>query len=248
MPQTDDEYAAICERIGADSWSASVAAWTINWLAARNIAPADMIDWGCGTGAAARTFAAHGWRVTGIDVSDAMLALARKHTLPDRSVEWRKGDLRQPVDVQPATLATAFYDTLNDLADPADFRAAWRTIAATLVPGGYAIVDLQTPYAYATEWRGQPVMMADTDDVLALNRLRYNARSGLARRHIVWFAREADDHWRRGAETHVQRAHTDDEVAAAIVEAGLTLVERQTPQGAAPTATATRLIYVAQKL
>ena len=55
------------------------------------------------------------------------------------------------------------------------------------------------------------------------------------------------DEWRRGAETHLQRAHTDEELAAAIAGAGLRLVERHTPHGAAPGPTSTRLIYIAQK-
>jgi hypothetical protein len=129
-----------------------------------------------------------------------------------------------------------------------DLRLAWATIARALAPGGYAVADVNTPYEYASAWTGQHTITADSDEVFVVNRLRYNARTGLARGRIVWFARVAGtDEWQRGAETHLQRAHTDAELAEAIADAGLRLLERHTPHGAAPGATSTRLIYIAQK-
>jgi predicted TPR repeat methyltransferase len=207
------------------------------------------VDWGCGDGAAALVFAAAGWAVHGIDQAEPMLRLATERAqLAGVQATWQHGDLRTAVVERPAQLATAFYDTLNYLISLDDLRAGWRMIAQSLAPGGYAIADVNTAYEYASAWIGQHAIVADTDDVFVVNRLRYNARTGLARGRIVWFVREpGSDDWRRGAETHLQRAHTDDELCEAITQAGLQLVERHTPHGAAPSATATRLIYIAQK-
>lgn len=224
-----------------------MARWALHWLHTRNIAPGPMIDWGCGTGAAARIFAAAGWPAIGIDSSAAMLAQAR--AVPFAApVQWIEGDMRAAHFVQKARLATAFYDTLNYLISDDDLRAAWRAIALNLALGGYAIVDVNTPYEYAIAWNGQWAVRADTADTLVINQLRYNARSGTARGRIIWFMREeGGEHWRRGSETHLQRAHTDMEMATAIEAAGMAVVERCTPQGSAPSATSTRIIYVARK-
>lgn len=240
-------YAPIYRRSGQTAWGEHMARWTLAMLAERGVTPHMVVDWGCGDGAAAAIFCAAGCQVVGVDSSPAMLALARERELP--GVRWLQADLRDAATGVGASLATAFYDTLNYLLSVADLQAAWRSIAASLAPGGYAVADVNTPYEYAVTWNGRHTVTADTDDVLVVNRLRYNARQGIARGKITWFAHdERCNGWRRGSETHLQRAHSDDELAAAIQAAGLRLVERRTPHGAAPGPTATRVIYVASKI
>jgi SAM-dependent methyltransferase len=241
-------YAPIYQQIGQPRWSEHMARWSLAWLQAHSVSPGRVVDWGCGEGTAARVFAAAGWNVLGIDQSHAMLALARRDTVSQTTIRYQQGDLRETVVTPQAMVATAYYDTLNYLASSDDLHAGWQTMAASVMPGGFIIADINTPYEYATTWRGQYVITTDTDDALVLNQLRYNARSGLARGRIMWFAREVGkDIWRRGSEMHLQRAHTDDEMIAAIEQAGLRLFERHTPQGIEPSATSTRLIYVAHK-
>ena len=226
-----------------------MAHWALGWLRARGIATGRLVDWGCGDGAAAVVFNNAGWRVLGIDQSRTMVALAEQRTTDPRNpVSWQLGDLRRTRVAEQGILATAFYDTLNYLTSLDDLQAAWHTLAHSIQTGGYVIVDVNTPYEYATAWTGQHAITADTDDVLVVNQLRYNARTGLARGRVVWFAREGNSQeWRRGAETHIQRAHTDVEMIAAIEQAGLILLERHTPHGVPPSATSTRLIYIAHK-
>lgn len=249
MPAMYDTYAPIYDRIGQGAWSARMARWTLAWLARHAVPPGRAVDWGCGDGTAALSFAAEGWAVQGIDVAPAMLRLAEaRAAAAGVAARWQQGDLRRTEIAEPAQLATAFYDTLNYLASLDDLRAGWRMIALSLAPGGYAVADVNTPYEYASAWTGQHTITADSEDAFVVNRLRYNARTGLARGRIVWFARvDGADEWRRGAETHLQRAHTDAEIADAIAAAGLRLLERHTPHGATPSATSTRLIYIAQK-
>lgn len=238
-------YAPIYQRSGQNAWGEHMARWTLGLLAQRGVEPGTLVDWGCGDGAAAAVFCSAGWAVVGVDSSPAMLELARARGLP--GARWLEADLRDAVVDTRATLATAFFDTLNYVLSAADLAAAWLTIAASLLPGGYVIADLNTPYEYAVSWNGRFTITADTDDVLVVNRLRYNATRGIARGAITWFARDERGSWRRGSETHLQRAHTDAEIAEAIRQAGLRLEERHTPQGAPPGPTSTRIIYVARK-
>lgn len=249
MPEVYGAYAPIYRVIGQDAWSQEMARWSLRWLAQHGAAAHTVVDWGCGDGAAALVFASAGCATLGVDCSAAMLELAASRArAAGFSVEWHRGDLRSARLGQQASLATAFYDTLNYLTSSEDLCLAWQTLAASITNGGYVIADLNTPYEYATGWRGQWIVTADTDDMLVLNRLRYNARSGIARGRIVWFERVgAANDWRRGSEIHLQRAHTDDEIVAAIEGAGLHLIERYTPHEAPVSATATRIIYVAGK-
>lgn len=52
------------------------------------------LDAGCGTGAEARWLAEHGWQVTGIDLSERVLEIARqRHGTEQPSIQWLRGDL-----------------------------------------------------------------------------------------------------------------------------------------------------------
>lgn len=253
MREMYSAYAPIYQRINQSAWGAFMASWTLDWLRAQQINPAPaqrrMIDWGCGEGTAALLFAAAGWQVTGIDRSAAMLDLARQQALAAGiTIDWRDGDLREKLEMQPGMLATALYDTLNYLTSRVDLLAGWRSLADSISSGGYVVADVNTPHEYETAWNGRHTVTADSDDMLVTNWLRYNQRTRLAHGRILWFAREPQgERWQRGVETHRQRAHNDAEMRAAITQAGLHLVELSTPQGTPATTDATRLIYIARK-
>lgn len=243
-------YAPIYLRINQGAWSEHLARWTLDWLREREISTGRIVDWGCGDGAAAVLLAEAGWQVVGIDRSQPMLALARRRPQPP-GIVWRAGDLCReavpPVD-EPGDVATAFYDTLNYLTTSEDLRVGWRTLARSVRPGGFVIADLNTPYEYETAWRGQYEITADTEDLLVINHLRYAADIGIATGRISWFVRESEsDLWQHGSETHRQRAHSDDEIIAAIEGAGLELAGRYTARNEPPQPTTTRLIYVARR-
>ncbi len=100
-----------------------------------------VLDLGCGTGLLAGELIARGYRVVGVDASDAMLALARgrlgpdvalsRMTLPDLAVE----------GVFDAAVCT--FDGLNYLT-PDELRLTMAAVSLRLRPAGWLIFDLHT--------------------------------------------------------------------------------------------------------
>ena len=100
-----------------------------------------VLDLCCGTGLLARELTARGYRVVGVDASDAMLALARERlgadvalrrmTLPDLAIE----------GVFDAAVCT--FDGLNYL-DPDELRQTTAALALSLRPDGWLVFDLHT--------------------------------------------------------------------------------------------------------
>ncbi|MCC7493624.1 MAG: methyltransferase domain-containing protein [Fimbriimonadaceae bacterium] len=105
-------------------------------------AGAAVLDLGCGTGRLTARMLREGYRLTGLDNSPAMLALARQRlgSAADQ-VDWVESDFRQLDLPQRYDLAVAPYGTLGHLLTDADRLAAFRAVHAHLRPGGWLCYD-----------------------------------------------------------------------------------------------------------
>lgn len=98
--------------------------------------PAKVIDFGCGTGWTSEFYAQGGYQVTGLDISDDMISLARRYRKRGGKIEFMTGDyelcsLSQEYD------AAVFYDALHHALDEA---AALRCAYNALKDGGRLII------------------------------------------------------------------------------------------------------------
>jgi SAM-dependent methyltransferase len=120
-----------------DRWASFLhELWTADAEGVRSV-----LDLCCGTGLLAGELIAQGYRVVGVDASEAMLALARKRlgpqmalsrtTLPDLTVE----------RVFDAAVCT--FDGLNYLT-PDELRLTIAALARRLRPAGWLVFDLHT--------------------------------------------------------------------------------------------------------
>lgn len=108
-----------------------------------------VLELGCGRGSFSIRLAQWGYRVTGIDESEPMLAIAREAARHrEVEVEFRQGDLRDLPErsVFDGALILDF-GTLSD----ADNAAMMRAVAAALKPGGKLVFGTCNPYAWARE-------------------------------------------------------------------------------------------------
>lgn len=132
---TYDEHQQRPERRDLD-----VAAWTTIWSGALPAAPTAVLDVGTGTGHVACLLAALGHDVTGIDLADGMLAIARERAAGlDPAPRFLLGDAVAP-DFAPGSfdVVTGRY-VMWTLRDPAAATARWFDL---LRPGGtIAMVD-----------------------------------------------------------------------------------------------------------
>jgi SAM-dependent methyltransferase len=131
-----------------DPWSRSVVEDVAFYVdeAARSGGP--VLELGVGTGRIAIPIAAEGTQVIGIDLSEGMLAVARERAeLAAVSVDLRQGDLRDPPVQGVFPLIVIPFRTLLHMETDADRRAALRTVARLLAPGGRFVFDVFTPGA-----------------------------------------------------------------------------------------------------
>lgn len=108
---------------------------------------ARVLDLGCGTGSHSLVLAGNGYDVTGVDRSEAMLAVARekaaaKGTSGSGSVRFVQGDVRGLDLGECFDAALMMFAVLSYQATNADVRAALSAAAAHVRPGGLLLCDV----------------------------------------------------------------------------------------------------------
>ena len=180
-------------------------------------AVADVLDAGCGTGLLAAELAARGYRVTGVDASEAMLARARlllgpdatliRATLPDLPLE-------ATFDAVTCTL-----DGFTYLA-PTALAPTVKAIARVLRPGGFLVFDVHTDGMMAFT-SSNPVVSGEQGDYRYLILAEVDAAARLCDTRIEVTRAGAASPFR---EHHRQYFHRDTDIRSALVDGGFEVV------------------------
>jgi len=125
-------------------------------LSRRGVArDASLLDAGCGTGRYALPLAEHGYRVTGVDLSPELLAVARQRP-GAAAVRFVVGDLTEPAPGSPYA-AVLCRGVLNDFLDDVARDAALAALARSLDPGGVLLLDVRDWEATVRRRTAEPV-------------------------------------------------------------------------------------------
>jgi SAM-dependent methyltransferase len=136
--------------------------------------PSQVLDLCCGTGQLARYFLDHGFRATGVDLSEAMLGHARRNAGPHLqagAADFVQADAADFELSQTYGLVVSTYDALNHLPDLESLRSCLACVAAVTVPGGRFLFDLNTRQGLY-RWNGTVVW--EGDDGFVVQRSHYD--------------------------------------------------------------------------
>jgi len=114
--------------------------------------PRRVLDCACGTGNVSFEMARNGYDVTGVDLSEGMIEVARaKIADVENAPRFERADLTNFDLGETFDSATCLYDSLNYILEPADLQTAFASIARHIEPGGIFIFDMNTELALETE-------------------------------------------------------------------------------------------------
>jgi SAM-dependent methyltransferase len=189
--------------------------------------PRRLADLGSGTGGLACALATHGYVVTGVDRSEAMVALARRKadTLSLlHPPEFLAQDIRTLQLARPVDAAVCVYTVINHLTDPADLDRALSAIFRSLVPGGLFLFELNLPACYERYWSTSEIVHLDGVDVIRDHRwIRGTPRLEAQ----ITIRRLGSGGWEETYDRIEQRIYSDGEVEMALASAGFSLLERE---------------------
>lgn len=129
----------------------------------RGVNPRSLLDVACGTGRHAEEFSARLDHVVGVDLSDAMLAVARDRDCP---ASFARADLRDLSLGERFDLVTCLFSSIGHVADADELRQAMTAMADHVAPGGLLLVEAWlTPEQADRDGRRHGVL-AEVDDAV----------------------------------------------------------------------------------
>ena len=213
-------------------------------LAQQDVHPKKVLDVCCGTGTMCQMLTREGFDVSGFDLSPGMIEAAREKAASKKlNIRYEVQDAAELDMGEQYDSAYSFFDSLNNILDPARLQLAFERIAAHLTPGGSFIFDLNTSVAFEER-------MFDQENLRANAKLRYkwvgdwNDQTRLITVNMRF--------WHKGEEfreVHVQRAYDKEEVFEMLRLAGFDQIQAYHSYTLnPPRAMSDRLHYTAVKI
>jgi SAM-dependent methyltransferase len=160
-----------------------------------------VLDLCCGTGQLALYFLEHGYRVTGIDLSEHMLQYARENArayMEEGQARFIQADASDFTLDEQFGLVVSTFDALNHLESHEALRKCFQSVFSVLVPEGVFIFDLNTR-AGLLRWNN--ISVEDSKEGMIVTRGIYDGQGDRAYTKISGFIRAANRLYERFEET-----------------------------------------------
>lgn len=135
------QYARYYDLLNRDKDYAAEVGFVDGLLREAGARPGSLLDVGCGTGAHAREFAARGWSVTGVDLSEQMIGLARAKSAPETGIQYATGAAAEFSLPGRFTAVVSLFHVVSYQAAPGEAARMFANVRRHLAPGGVFVFD-----------------------------------------------------------------------------------------------------------
>ncbi|PAK34631.1 class I SAM-dependent DNA methyltransferase [Bacillus safensis] len=197
----------------------------VQWIQQYMKPNAAIIDVGCGTGEISLRLAEKGHKVTGIDLSEEMLAFAQqKAQAKKQSIQFLHQDMREVTGFEQAFQAAVICcDSLNYLKNENDVKKTFKNMFQLLEADGVLLFDVHTPYKMEKVFPGSTY--ADQDEEISYIWQSDKGDDMYSVIHDLSFFVKDGDMYQRYDETHEQRTFPFETYAAFLESAGFEQIE-----------------------
>lgn len=208
-----------------------------------------VLDIACGTGEFTVRLAQQGFDVTGVDLSEEMLSIARDKAEEAKvSVPFYHQNMVELDTGEQFDSIVIFCDSLNYLPEEEDVQKTFANIYEQLKQGGLFMFDVHSVYKMEHIFANQTFAHTDEDVSYIWNSFVGDVPYS-AEHELTFFVRdEESDLYERFEEDHYQRTYPIDTYKIWLEKAGFTIKQILGDlEGEEPSATSERILFVALK-
>lgn len=245
-----NSYGPLADCYDGLTWDVDYSSWADyleRHFARNSLEVHSVLDLGCGTGSLTVKLAQRGYKMTGVDLSEDMLAVAADKCmeLENRPLLLRQ-DMSRLTLMEPVDAAVCCLDSLNYVIRPAAVQRTFRKVFHWLNPGGIFLFDIRTP-EFLRSMDGE-VLLDENEDVFCVWRGSYSSRRRILSYSMDLFFREERESWGRAEELHEEYAYEPGELEHWLKDAGFSKIRQYGDRKLRPPNTGeARIFFVAIK-
>lgn len=238
-------YDTLMEDVPYDRW----VEWVIHLTDKHGLGKKKIMDLACGTGELSVRLAKAGFDVTGIDLSEDMLAVAQtKADGNGLSIPFYHQDMTGLTGLGQFEMIGIFCDSLNYLPETTDVEKTFAGVFQHLEPGGLFLFDVHSLYKMDVIFQEGPFTL--TDDNISYIWECFQGEYPLSVEHELTFFvfDEETGQYDRVEEYHFQRTYEIEKYIQMLNTAGFELVDIMADfKPGEPGPEAERILFTAKK-
>lgn len=182
--------------------------------------PTHILELGCGSGNVTLELLKLGYEVVGLDYSEEMLEIAEEKTEEfGNKIIYTQQDLREiDFEVYEIDAVVSANDTFNYLVEIKDVKHVLEYLYPRLKKGGQLIFDISSPYKLENTL-GNNTYGESFENMVYLWENFYDKKERILNMDINFFEKE-NGAYKRYKESHIQRAHSIEEITNILEEIG----------------------------
>ncbi len=216
-------YDKLNDGIDYDAWADYIEGQLTRFSAAK---PLSLLDLACGTGTLTSIFASRGYDMTGVDLSEDMLAVAREKCDGRRfahPVLFVRQDMSELELYGTVNAAFCCLDSLNYLTDTSALERTLARVHTFLDPGGLFVFDMNAPAKFERVYADNAYVLED-EGILCAWQNEYNSRSKICNFYLSIFREASDGRWSRFDELQRERCYSLRTVKRILASCGFELL------------------------
>lgn len=210
-------YDEFMSEIPYQKWAVQIK----DYLDASGKKTGDVLELGCGTGTFLNYIKEYGYNTTGMDLSEDMLAIARKKY--GRTIEFLLDDMRAFETDRKYQVILSVCDSMNYMENTFDLQSVMERVGVALSEDGLFIFDMKTKAFY--EQLGNQVFTDSNESGSYIWENEFDEETGDNYYYLTFFIKGFAGLYKKYNEEHLQHVFSPEEVGEAAKKNGLRIRE-----------------------